>query len=124
MEKRLETLRFVNPVFHPGVNCTVRLGEKWKLRVSPGDFVWLEQTDSPPDHTRLGLIKAIAICQLGDIPLSIFEIMHDPGSRTLAGLVMALRALYPELAGLDMEQLKEETVTILAFTVYAGQTAS
>ena len=42
-------LLFLNPIFHSGLNMSVRKGDKW-IKVSPGDQLLIKQTGSDDIH--------------------------------------------------------------------------
>ena len=94
-------LSFSTPVFNRGRNTTVRRGRKWhavaeaRLQLGDGSL-------SPPVKLQTEVKEFLA---LADADLR-FE--HDPACRTVGGLLLALRRLYPGFGA-------EEEVTLCHF---------
>ncbi len=95
-------LEFQNPVFFdpPLTQLTVRKGEKWSRRVSPGTIVTVAETGGED----LGEVEitAVLLTRLADIPLSILEREHDPSCRTYSGLVSEMQRVYPGFEETDV----------------------
>lgn len=99
-------LEFSNPVFHDGVNLTVRRGRKWlgeryaNVQLG-GGFT----TNKVRLHT-----KTVVFSSLVDADV-LYE--HDPSCRTVEGLARELKRVYPEFSETDEVTL---VTFILEFT--------
>lgn len=110
----MRRMAFMRPVFHPGLNFTVRLGEEWAdLKV--GEIIEL---DGP--CWCLGFVTHVIKCHLGEIPEFVREKEHDPDCRTLDGLIAVLREVYPELREREGEGIESEVVTCVGFRVFVS----
>jgi hypothetical protein len=95
MEKRGDIMRrmtFNNPVFIPGVNFTVRLGDKWgDLKL--GEIIEL---NGSPESRPIGLGDVVRVyrCDLYHVPDDVVELWHDPKCRTRGGLFDEMRNVY------------------------------
>jgi len=107
----MKKMRFENPVFHRGLNFTVRLGDWEDLEV--GEIIELEAP-----VWCLGMVTHIIKCYLGEIPEFVLEKEHDPDCRTFDGLVTTLKEIYPELQGKAGEEVETEVVTCVGFQVF------
>ena len=106
----MRRMEFKRPVFSPGINFTVRLGEEW-ANLKVGEVIELEAP-----AWCLGLVTHIIRCQLVDIPRFVLEKEHDPNCRTFDGLIATLKEVYPELE--QSEAIEYETVTCVGFWVF------
>ena len=89
-------VKFDNPVFHGGVNITVRDGAKWANTAKMGDILWVIE---PDDDERQGFTKNGEVCgilhaPLDDIPAGLHKLNHDPKCRTKAGIKAELDRIY------------------------------
>lgn len=107
----LKQLLFSNPVFHDGINVTVRRGYKWAdamgeiVNVMDTDNVGLTAGGAPAMAQVLGVL----VTKLNTIPESILVHEHDPTCRTLHGIAKEMRNVY----GDDVKD--DEPVTVLFF---------
>jgi hypothetical protein len=86
-------LYFTNPVFHSGLNMTVRDGDKW-MKANVGDTVMLKETGR--DHTIApAKVMGKAHIPFNLIPESWLACEHDPACRNLGGLFAAMSRVYP-----------------------------
>lgn len=100
--KNYKELEFTNPVFHEGVNITVRRGTKWSDN-SVIPFIKFGQNSRKALETSYR--RVIKFNELTDADL-VFE--HDPKCRTVDGLAEVLKEVYPTFT-------REDTVTIIYF---------
>ena len=85
-ENDLRTNYFNNPVFHDGINCTVRHGYKWaNLRI--GEEILL-------NGDKRASVKKLLICRFNEIKEKDISCEHDPECRTIDGLLSTLSKLY------------------------------
>lgn len=91
----MRELKFQNPTFRPGLNTTVRLGEKWR------DLEIGELVKIGPDETAE--ITLICVHRLKDITKFIVVLEHDLRCQTYRGLIDTLKAIYPELGEQNIE---------------------
>jgi len=84
----MKNIQFRNPVFHTGLNCTVRQGYKW-ARLKIGEKVLL-------DKTKEAIIEKLMITQFKNIKDEDIECEHDPICRTKKDLFKVLCRTYPE----------------------------
>ena len=86
-ENDLKTIHFNNPIFHDGINCTVRHGYKWAdLKI--GEEILLNEI-------RRAVVKKLLICRFGELKKRDLSCEHDPNCRTVDGLFNALSEIYP-----------------------------
>jgi len=102
----LKQLLFSNPVFHDGINVTVRRGYKWADAM--GEVVDVVNTDDT-GKPIMAQILGVFITKLNTIPESILQHEHDPTCRTLHGIAKEMRNVY----GDDVKD--DEPVTVLFF---------
>lgn len=99
---------FLGPVFHQGLNVTVRKGPKW-TSVVPGDELDLAETNGSV------MAQGRVVFVLGghtkeSIPEYLLEFEHAPGARTLEGLCEGMDRAYGE-------NNWEHDVTIVGFWI-------
>jgi hypothetical protein len=102
----LKQLLFSNPVFHDGINVTVRRGYKWADAM--GEVVDVVDTDGEREPV-MAQILGVLTTKLNTIPESILQHEHDPNCRTLYGIAKEMRNVY----GDDVKD--DEPVTVLFF---------
>lgn len=101
MVRDIKLLEFSNPVFHDGVNVTVRRGTKWLgVHNAYVDLGGKFCTGPVVLHTR-----AVPFNELTD---SDVQNEHDPSCRTVAGLATEMKRVYPEFS-------ESDTVTLATF---------
>ncbi len=89
-ENDLKTIHFNNPVFHDGINCTVRRGYKWaNLRI--GEEILL-------NGDKRASVKKLLICRFDEIKERDISCEHDPECRTIHGLFNTLSKAYPKFS--------------------------
>ena len=89
-ENGLKIIHFNNPVFHDGINCTVRRGYKWaNLRI--GEEILL-------NGEKRAIVKKLLICRFDEIEKGDISCEHDPKCRTIDGLFNTLSELYPNFS--------------------------
>lgn len=99
-------LLFSNPVFHEGVNVTVRKGDKW-MKANVGDTLLIKDA-SKNQLVANGMLVGQAYLPLLLIPEVWLTFEHDPGCRNRAGLFAELKRIYPDVT-------KDTWVTVLLF---------
>lgn len=99
-------LLFSNPVFHDGVNVTVRKGDKW-MKANVGDTLLIKETGKNQQIAK-GTLVGQAYLPLLLIPEVWLTFEHDPGCRNRAGLLAELKKNYPNVT-------KDTWVTVLLF---------
>jgi len=85
-EDSVKTIHFNNPVFHDGINCTVRRGYKW-ANLKIGEEILL-------NGDRRAIIKKLLICRFNEIEKKDILCEHDPKCRTIDGLFDVLSEIY------------------------------
>jgi len=99
---------FTNPVFHPGLNITVRNGDKWK-KAEIGDTLLLKKRGT--DHViASATVMGHAFIPFPLIPKEWLLYEHDPACQNLGGLFAVISQSYP---GFSMRN----NVIIILFTV-------
>lgn len=101
-------LLFSNPVFHDGLNVTVRNGDKW-MKVSPGDSLDIKETGQDA-VIRNGAVVGKALIPFGLVPENWLALEHDPSCHALAGLLAEMKRVYP---GFNENSM----VTVLIFRI-------
>ena len=103
-------LQFGNPVFHRGINVTVRRGDKWLRNYLQGvrDVVLTDKDDKPVGE---GFIQEVAYMPFNMVGVPYLGKEHDPSCVTYNGLLQGMRAAYGE----DFSE--DESVTVIQFYV-------
>jgi len=103
----LHKIDFVNPVFHSGLNITVRHGDRWVHLARLGDRLQIDGHDGMIEAPLTGMLYT----DLRNIPEGILPLEHDEDARSPAGLKRILDEIYgPTDTG-------ERMVTVLFFTI-------
>jgi hypothetical protein len=100
----MKQIKFGNPVFHVGVNTTVRYGRKW-LDLSIGEQV--ELTDTQNKKIVNGRVIFLHVCLFRDLPDWILKYEHDPECQNFNKLMKVMEYLYE-----DFDSLESEVLTI------------
>ena len=111
----MEILRFNNPVFKPGLNCTMRRGYAWAERIGKApaqSLLPVDIQDSEGNHVCFGKCKYYHICKFCDIKAQWLESQHDPKCRTYNGLRDAMIMAY----GDNFSEI--EYITVVWFYTY------
>lgn len=98
-------MEFNNPIFHKGLNCTVRYGDKWK-NLKIGEKVII--SSHLPFITTAFNVKKLLVCQFYDLKREDIICEHDLNCRTLIGLFNTLKTIYPQMH-------KSSIVTVIYF---------
>lgn len=98
-------------VVHPGLNCTVRKGRKWALKVTAGMAVDLvteaAEARQPLENRTFGEATIVSnqfienLDSVFDLPQIALRFNHAPGARTYEGMDAAMVAAYGEGWWLD-----------------------
>jgi hypothetical protein len=99
-------MKFSNPVFHPGVNVTVREGSKWLRKVGPGREFMVGD--------RRAMCHFLHNCRFNSIPPSMLSYEHDPACRNIRGLYDVMTRLYKKFN-------QNSVVTLVGFEVLNDQ---
>ena len=86
---RVHEMTFVNPVFHAGLNITVRHGDKWARLAQIGDHIQI-----PGRAGTIPIAGLLHRAELGDIPDAVLSLEHDAAARSHAGLRCILDDIY------------------------------
>lgn len=101
-------LFFQNPVFHKGLNVTIRNGDKW-MRADINDYLLIkEEGKNAIIATSILVGKALLPAYL--IPEDLLKYDHDPACRNLANLFSEMRRMYPDFS-------ERNLVTVLLFNL-------
>lgn len=95
-----------NNDFHPGINTTVRLGNRYS-RLLPGHTVLLLNLDR--EVLGSGVVMSTTVCYFKHIPLTLLTHEHDPTCRELSGLKRCMDNCY----GRPMQS--HDIVTVISF---------
>lgn len=101
-------LYFKNPVFNPGVNVTVRLGDKWFGSTGARNIHPVHNTETS-QQVGLARIVTVFLSKLGDIPMGILALEHDPSCVTREGILAEMQRVYAPTVGPD------DLVTVILF---------
>lgn len=87
-----EVMHFKSGSVHPGLNLTVRAGDKWG-HLMPGEHLTLQETGS---NRVIGSGEVVFTLETSfeHIPEAWFKYNQAPGARNRAGLVQAMDAAY------------------------------
>ena len=102
-------LLFKNPELQPGLNVTVRNGEKWMQANPLIDTVSIRDTANDQVEIAKGYVVGTFHMEADNIPNQILQYEHDASCRTREGLKVAMDRAYPDGWG--------PYVTIVLFTV-------
>jgi len=105
----MHELKFKNPVFHKGINYTVRNGSMWYRRLV--DEASVLRSDVLIDGIEIKVVDVL-MCKYRDIPAFVLEYEHDPDCRNFAGLSKAMQCAYPNWTGNP-----QKIVTCIGFEV-------
>jgi len=103
-------LFFLEPIFHSGLNVTVRKGDKWMEKAEVGDDLFIKKTDEDSVLYKATLVgKAFIPFML--IPDEWLAYEHDPNCRTREGLLThGMKPAYPGFT-------ETKFVTVLLFWI-------
>jgi hypothetical protein len=114
----MQQLMFANPVFHQGLNVTVRLGNKWlkffedqqnnQFNYRP---VSIELATPDGEKVGEGQIEAVRLTSFVDISDEVLDLEHDNRCRDWSGLYNEMKVVYGDQFIADSE------VTVVFFTV-------
>lgn len=99
-------LFFQNPIFHKGLNVTVRNGDTW-MKVSIGDTLVIKETGKEQLVTTATVVGKALLC-VKLVPESVLQYEHDPSCRNLAGLLLEMKRVYSNFS-------EDNLVTVLLF---------
>jgi hypothetical protein len=94
---------FGNPVFHSGLNFTVRDGGDWCKRkdIKVGDII--EMYDTKDVYLGVCVITHKLICTMQDLPPFVFSKSNDPGCKNPIILMDLMSEVYHrEFRGIDI----------------------
>lgn len=102
-------LFFLNPVFHSGLNMTVRNGDKW-MKTNIGDQLTIKETGK--DQTiYTGTVIGKAYIPFKMIPDEWLAYDHDPSCHNREGLLLyGMKPAYPDFT-------EDNYVTVLFFNI-------
>lgn len=104
----MKNLLFKNPVFHKGVNLTVRRGIKWAM-VPVGTEINILETDSYILN-ETGIITKVMVMPFWDIEERMLKEEHDPCCTNYKGLQEIMKEVYEDFS-------VNEVITLLYFTI-------
>lgn len=104
----MKNLLFKNPVFHKGVNLTVRRGIKWAV-VPVGTEINILETDSNILN-ETGIITKVVVIPFWDIEKEMLREEHDPRCTNHESLQEVMEEVYEDFSA-------NEIVTLLYFTI-------
>lgn len=89
------TIEFDNPIFHEGVNVTVRSGDKWAKRLRLGDYFVPVRSGCVEDAPlHVDCVIGIVYCPFDELPEGLLMHEHDPACQTKEGLAAELDRIY------------------------------
>ena len=104
-------INFINPIHHEGVNFTVRVGTKWADQLSVDQIVQLDL----PIGTGRAWVRMIVVCKLQDIPDFVYDLQHDPNSKTEADLIRSLNTAYKPFGKLPYPKQCTKVVSCIGY---------
>lgn len=111
-------LLFKRPLFHVGLNLTVRLGGKWYRDTRPGDRLIIVDTEEQDKEILRTRVLFTTHGPLNEIPEAWLRYEHDPSCRTREGLYEELCRVYaggtPERP-VDLDEGTESMVSCILF---------
>lgn len=118
-------IKFDNPVFHEGLNVTIRLGLDWHDRVKIGDYLHVLDTNAKTENVEflndliVGTVAFVMTVRWRDLPECLLQFEHDEKCQTKEGLRRVLMDAYDELR--MPGRVLEETnaiLTVIGFYVF------
>ena len=103
------TLAFHNPLYHAGLNITVRKGDEWMRKANVGDRLNIKQSGHIKTLTTATLVGKAYIPFI-HIPDNWLHHEHDPYCQTYTDLLVKLRTIYNNFSEGDL-------VTVLLFAI-------
>jgi hypothetical protein len=100
---------FLNPEFYPGMNVTVRRGDKWYNKARVGDAIEFYKIGLL-EPINCGKIVGMAYLPFLLIPEQFLSYEHDLTCDNFMGLLEAMKKAYPDFSA-------EELVTVVIFKV-------
>lgn len=98
-------LEFSNPVFHLGVNVTVRRGIKWAMEDVGTIGEITDEWGAEEVMTTVGLVtRVMRFCDLQNSDLVNY---HDPHCRTVEGLLEVMHQVYTDFDPREIVTLVE-----------------
>ena len=101
-------LIFQNPVFHDGLNVTIRKGDAWANSLDTEPFVYESGTKDERDYIGEARIVGVLKCPLFQVPAQVLKLEHDPACRTKKGILAELQRIYGKIS-------ETSEVTVLFF---------
>lgn len=99
-QRQIKLLEFSNPVFKDGVNLTTRRGRKWH----GVDMAFIQLGGT---HTFGPAILATRVLPFNEVTDADLKNEHDPSCRTVEGLAIEMKRVYPEFELTDEVTLVE-----------------
>ena len=90
----MKEILFRVPLFHEGLNVTVRRGRKWFDSVRSGDKLRVLAADTGMFHREVSVVLAVLFPHLDEVPEFLLRFEHDEPCRTREGLVAELDRVY------------------------------
>jgi len=110
---KTKIMQFDKPVFHEGLNTTIRLGDKWYNFLDVGGWFKPKGNDG---FARVRELQLRKFSQCRDRHILATE--HDPNCRDFVGLRQALCNAYPEFASAGKLEQDKCQVTAVGFILY------
>ena len=109
-------MEFFNPVYHSGLNTTVRLGLKWFTKCEPKDEIEIVRPgeDAYGSLARGEIIDVQVFVGIDKIPKGLLKKNHDPACRTKDGLYYVLRHRYHHGKYVDRRTM---VLTVISFRI-------
>lgn len=107
----IKVMEFRNPIFHNGINCTVRLGYKW-ANLKIGEKIVLRPSADE------AIIEKIIVCRFNDLDEGDIIWEHNPDCSTIQGLYSCLCGIYPQM----VIEKENSIITVVHFTVCVKET--
>lgn len=100
----------------PRVFVTVRLGNKWAQRLSPGDFV-----DVAIDGAVFGMAKVRKITTMQLNSLTAYDLTHNIGAKTPKAALKDMKKAYGEKAVEPSSTITLIELAVVGAAVFAGK---
>ncbi len=103
-------LYFDKPVFHAGINLTIRRGVKWAAKIM--EHVLAYDAKDEFSHRSEPIFYCLVVNQkvmkFEDIPKEDFKLVHDPACQTYDSMLEEMKRIYGDFC-------EREVVTLLYF---------
>ena len=116
------TIEFINKIYNPKLNYTVRDTNKWFKKIRMNDIVEVEVPVDKDGMMIFGkggnyhmpftaLVTDIGYCKFKELPDKVYEFQHNPSCKSIIGLESAMKKAY------EYDNWDDRWVTYIGFII-------